>query len=595
MLFCKNRKDGESDGLPCSRYIFAACGIVVFLSFLLFLPPLQELAIFLGEHLKGRGLNHEHWKTAFRSLASSLILFSVIICACCCFINRSGGIKGAVADINSKKMKGVYLGLFFFALTLLGTGAYITDGHDWGGDFSEYIMQGISIAEGSYSTSYVVEPRFFVYPHGFPLLLSLVYKFFGFTLLAFKMVNVILYASFVFVLFLFCDRELKRTTSCVIAFLFAFSPCLYKLVDCILSDISSMFFSIAGVYYISLFFKEASGRRKLFYSCAIAFFSFCAYICRDSGIVVLCTFAAAQLLLCVMGFVGGRKNRFDFSSILASIIPYLLFFALSFLVNDVLYASPARQQMGMFKSLSLRSIISNCSYYFFLISDFFYPHFLWFAVFPAILWAMIHFFQKDYVLIIYFWGTIALYILWPIGGQGIRYVASALPVLLFFCGRAVELLYESKDSRPGLPLFVFSRHSYLLLAVLFCISSLAICVVSGVRNIVSGRYLSSGSYTREAVEMYSYINEKLSDDEVIFFFKPRVLLMTTGNACVYTDPSRPVDASSFDYYLHTFDHGYGQLLSDEQAREASFSLGGQEFVCVHENEKMKLFGRVASQ
>ena len=138
---------------------------------------------------------------------------------------------------------------------------------------------------------------------------------------------------------------------------------------------------------------------------------------------------------------------------------------------------------------------------------------------------------------------------------------------------------------------MFSRRSYLLLAGLLCVSSLSVSVVAGVRNLASSRYLSSGSYTKDAVEMYRYIDGELPDGCRIFFFKPRVLLMATGNDCVYSDPSRLVDAGSFDFYLHTFDHGYGQLLSDEQAAADSFFLGDERFVCVHENGRMKLFRR----
>ena len=49
------------------------------------------------------------------------------------------------------------------------------------------------------------------------------------------------------------------------------------------------------------------------------------------------------------------------------------------------------------------------------------------------------------------------------------------------------------------------------------------------------------------------------------------------------------DALGFHYYLHTFDRGYGQLLSDEQARGDSFFIGDAEFTCIHGNEKMRLF------
>ncbi len=576
------------------RLVCLALGAAAVFALLLLLPPVQSLVIGAGERLKGRGLDHGHWHTALSSFALCVLLFSALAFALLSYAGRFRGLGEMAGRINERRVKGLYVAVFFFMLTLLGAGAYITDGHDWGDDFAEYIMQGISIAEGSYATEHVTNTLFFIYPHGFPLLIAAVYKLFGFNLLAFKMVSVIMYAVFVAVFFLYCDARLKRLTAIAVSFLFAFSPCLYKLLDCILSDTANLLFTFVSLYCMARFFGGLQGGRKLACALAIGFFSFCAYICRDSGIVLPCTFAGMQVLHFSGWLAGGRKGRTDLRGILANVLPYIVFFLLSFWVNDILFASPGRKQTDLFRYLSLLSIFSNCTYYFGLIAEFFYPRFIWFAVFTAIFWAMVKTARQDGVLLVYFLGVMGLYIIWPIG-QGIRYIVSALPVLLFFGGRAVELLHGSTDggdAQAPRPLFVFTFKSYALLAALFCISSLSVCLVAGVRNCMSGRYLANGSYTKEALEMYRYIDTNVSDESSVFFFKPRVLHMTTGNAavCFQLDSEHARDAG-FDYYLHTFDHGYGQLLTDEQARADSFRLGGGEFSCVHENGSMKLFRR----
>ena len=425
-----------------------AGGLLTFLAILLLLPPVQGLLISSGSRLKGRPLDAEHWRRVLRELACCLVAFPALLGAFLCWVNACGGLRQAAATVNARKARGLYLGLLFFMLALLAAGAYVTDGHDWGGDFAEYIMQGISIAEGTYETSYLAQPLFFVYPHGFPLLLAPVYRLFGFNLLAFKMVNVVLYAAFVFALFMFCDRELERATSCTIAFLFALSPCLFKLVDCVLSDISNMLFSFLGVCAISFFCREARPGRKLLLAALAGFFSSCAYICRDSGLVLPCTLAASQILFAARRLAGKGKGRGrpDLLLVLSHAVPYLIFFACSFLVNDILFPSSGRKQLDLFRYLSVGSVLSNCSYYFHLFSSFFYPRFVWYAAFTAIIWGMAKSFRRDYVLAFYLWGTLALYIIWPIGGQGIRYVVSVLPVLLFFGGRAVELLPAARPS-----------------------------------------------------------------------------------------------------------------------------------------------------
>ena len=79
-----------------------------------------------------------------------------------------------------------------------------TTGHNWGGDFSQYIMQGMSVANGTIeefikqsetivnSSSYPIAP--ITYPWGFPILLSLTYSFFGLNLIIFK--SIILFFFF---------------------------------------------------------------------------------------------------------------------------------------------------------------------------------------------------------------------------------------------------------------------------------------------------------------------------------------------------------------------------------------------------------------
>ena len=72
----------------------------------------------------------------------------------------------------------------------------IHPGHNWGGDFSQYISQAKALVEGSQDVlleqnSYAMENSDeiigpYLYPLGFPLLLSPVYYIFGLDLVAMK-------------------------------------------------------------------------------------------------------------------------------------------------------------------------------------------------------------------------------------------------------------------------------------------------------------------------------------------------------------------------------------------------------------------------
>ena len=106
----------------------------------------------------------------------------------------------------------IILGTIFQILTW-------TSGHNWGGDFSAYIMQAISITEGNVEkfvelndqtkkfSSIPVGPV--TYPWGLPLLLSTVYTFFGFDIVIFKSAILIFFFSFLILLWFLFEKKLS--------------------------------------------------------------------------------------------------------------------------------------------------------------------------------------------------------------------------------------------------------------------------------------------------------------------------------------------------------------------------------------------------
>ena len=105
---------------------------------------------------------------------------------------------------------------FLSALAMILSALMLYDGHNWGGDFSQYIAQAIAFAEGKIplwreNQAYIVDNSPFqiplapyIAPWGTSLLLAPIYKIFGFNLIAFKMLSVLCYGAFVFVFYKFC-------------------------------------------------------------------------------------------------------------------------------------------------------------------------------------------------------------------------------------------------------------------------------------------------------------------------------------------------------------------------------------------------------
>ena len=97
--------------------------LTVAFSLLLLLPPVQGLFISAGERLKGRELNGGHWRTALSSLSLCVILFSAIAGALFSAAVKFSGIAGLAAAVNGSRVKGRYIAVAFFLLTLLAAGA----------------------------------------------------------------------------------------------------------------------------------------------------------------------------------------------------------------------------------------------------------------------------------------------------------------------------------------------------------------------------------------------------------------------------------------------------------------------------------------
>ena len=97
------------------------------------------------------------------------------------------------------RIKWIALTILIIFSAILGY-AGLKDGHNWGGDFSGYIMQAKSIAEGN-PHKYIEENRLTVeqssiwwstaYPWGMPVLLAPIYMLYGMNMLAFKSLNVV--------------------------------------------------------------------------------------------------------------------------------------------------------------------------------------------------------------------------------------------------------------------------------------------------------------------------------------------------------------------------------------------------------------------
>lgn len=180
----------------------------------------------------------------------------------------------------------------------------LTDAHDWGGDFSEYIMQAKSIVEQDIS-GFIADDTFPIkYPWGFPMLLAPVYKAFGLDILRLKMVGVICYVLFLFVIYYGFAQYHSRAGILGVTAVFALNPYMLTFLNQILSDIPFLFFSTLCVLLVG----RAVVQRRPIISFPIDYVLIgivlgIAFLIRNNGALLIILVALTQLISTASGFL----------------------------------------------------------------------------------------------------------------------------------------------------------------------------------------------------------------------------------------------------------------------------------------------------
>lgn len=155
------------------------------------------------------------------------------------------------------------------SISMILATAMLYNGHNWGGDFSQYIAQAIALVEGNIAqqiqnNTWIIQNGDsavgpFIYPWGFPLLLAPMYAIFGFNFIALKIVGVLCFGAFVFVFHRYCAKFLNPKFAFIATALFALNPLFLSFANNILSDIPYLFFSFLGVVWLSSLFDKSMG------------------------------------------------------------------------------------------------------------------------------------------------------------------------------------------------------------------------------------------------------------------------------------------------------------------------------------------------
>ncbi len=416
----------------------------------------------------------------------------------------------------------------------------IHQGHVWGDDFSLYIAQAKSLLEGT--TDNLLQKNIYLtdnseileggpigpylYPVGFPLLLSGVYAVKGLDFFAMK-----IYCSLFFIVALpliyhlfsakFKDKKYGLLLTIYIALNFAF----LSFMDNVLSDMPFFFSVILGMYLIEK--KQLNIGHQLLLSSVIIG----SYLIRDIGIVLVPT-------LMTFLFFNARNSGDNWGSFWkknAILALPIVICGIFWLTKGFFIQSFNANLMTALKTASPKTVAFNAAYYIYVLGELFGIKnniivglplmflFILIAAFGAIKKG-----KSDAHFIVLIVLTFGLYILFP-GRQGLRYLFPIIPfIFYFFMVGFVNLPFQF--------LQIYKKNS--LVALAFYIGLSGIFLSFQFKNIPTNQVT-----TPEALDVYNWLKVNTLTTDIVAFEEPRILrLMTDRNGFMHHDEAKIINS-----------------------------------------------------
>jgi len=423
-----------------------------------------------------------------------------------------------------------------------------SEGHNWGGDFASYIMQAISISDGTVE-KFIYQNNLAMtlssspmgpvnYPWGFPIMLSPIYSVFGFDIIFFKTLVLIFFISFLIIILKIFKSELDDNEQLVYLGIFALNPYLLKFGDSILSDIPFLFFSTLSIYLINKLNKETSPIKVLILSSTIGLIFMWSTNIRTNGLLLPISYVIFVLLTLISkSYIGLRKlnlnllelENFSLRIKIAVYIFPIIFFLLSNWYFLEIISNNQETHFDFLNRINFKTILINLTYYSIIIKDFFGPSYygasLYIASIPFVILGLKNKWRSSIFIIIYTFLTLALYVIWPFK-QGLRFLFPILPFYIYFFViglRELDLLNNKLNIKKKINIF--------LILSFFLISSFQIY-----NNYNNNFKLKNGPYSKNSIEMFDVIKTNVGELEVVIFRKPRVMtLFTTKKSIIYTN------------------------------------------------------------
>ena len=449
-------------------------------------------------------------------------------------------------------------------------------GHSWGGDFALYIRQSQSIIEQDSKKveadmEFILEnssDKYFSpvnYPWGFPLLITPVIKLAKITagpsvedFALLKLIEIFFYTGFIALFFLWIKGKFKGIIPLAITVFIAMQSTYVEYLNHILAEMPYIMFMMASIIVIEYSIQYNRFERKRGYTIwkhtliniAVGCLIFYTSQIRSEGFLLFPVLIAAHIKFLIL-----HKKYDDFSAtgeILKIFVPYVSALIMWVIWSNV-FPSGYISHLEHSALISTQSILNNIGSYFRALYSYMpLPGAIMTVLF--IITAVFGMFKniiRDIIPATMLILSAGLFIVWP--HYEWRYAFSLFPLLTFFFVRGLESLKTNK-----IPLSLPKYVIIIMAAIMFVKTGLWT-----IQTNAAGKNTMIGPNMYYSGEMFDFIKENTNPDDIVAFFRPRVMYLYTGRKSLTLTGDFEHTAKHAQWYVCTFDRGDFYQYSDK--------------------------------
>jgi hypothetical protein len=465
---------------------------------------------------------------------------------------------------------------------LLITGAVyfstMRPGHNWGGDFSMYIIHARNLVEGRsyYDTGYLLDPEIPLhvhappsYPPVFPALLAPLYKAYGLNYYAFKaLVQAMLLAALAFTYIVARQRGLSPWSAGAVVAVFGFSGIVLDIKESVLSE--TTYLAVAGATVCLAVWIYQRGWDKRYparAAAALVTLVLIAYATRVAGLALVLALGGYEVLV-------ARRLR-----------PFNLYLAAGLALGLILYTKFIYDGRGYSNEFGFtpRTYLVNALYY---VRS---PASMWGSSPRPLRWPMtgallalatagfLRSLKRPSFVEFYVAASIAPLIVYT-SGHGDRYLLGVMPFLLIYAAEGFSWL-AGHIAPAARRIAIVTLAAVLLLATGLNLA-----------HMETGP-ITDGIEKPSFQQLYRFIRNGTPENSRFIFWNPRVLALYTNHASAWYPHTE--DTDRFLRFMRRIQTAYVILYGMEPADAVwlrpHIERARDQFELVYRNEDFEVY------